>query len=277
MQKIQYKGGVNAADTSASPSKAIWGDCPVLDMTLDPSVGIHYYDDFMEFPILATPTITTEAGLGYRGLKAFGSSGGTLTMPTADDQAGGIVLTESDDNEGISIAQIQLPFNIINTGPKFWFEARIKTNTIANTKHGFFLGLMGSQTLSATVPIAAAGTLADNNFVGFHRLEGDGDYVDTVYKADGVTQVTVDTDAQVLVADTFIKLGMVFEPRTQLLTFYADGVPLAETLAADVLGATAGTDFPNDAQMGLCYALLCASNDDAVGTMSWWRAAQLKA
>lgn len=272
MQKIQYKGGLSTENSSAYPSKEIWGDCPVGDILLDPTVGYHFYDDFLSFPTITTPTITTQAAWA-NGYKAFGSSGGTITMPTAASLVGGVVLTETDDNEGVGLATIQLPYKIIQGGGKLWFEARFKTNVIDNTKHGLVCGLWGSQTLSATVPIAADGTLADLNFVGFHRLEGDGDMLDTVYKADGVTQVTVQADAITLVADTFVKVGMVFDPTTGVLTFYKNGVALSTTKS---IPTAAGTDFPNDVQLGLCFAQLCASSDDAISTLSWWRCAQLK-
>jgi len=272
MNKVNYAGGVNTENTSASPSKEIWGSMPA-DILYDPSVGYHFYDDFLEFPTITTPTITTEIEWGNRGYKAFGSAGGTITKLAVSNGVGGVVFTETDDNQGLSLATIALPFKIDIGQGKFWFEARIKSDTITDTRNGWVLGLWEQQTLSATVPIAAAGTLADANFVGFHRLEGDGDAVDTVYKADGVTQVTVGTDAVTLVADTYVKLGMIFEPATNILTFYKNGVPLANT---KTIPTADGTDFPNDVQMGLCFAMLCASNDDAVNTLGWWRAAQLR-
>src|SRR5688572_32708848 len=179
-------------DTNRAPSPAIWADCPVLEFLEDPGKGLYHYDDFRALALLATPTITTEA-LYSNGYKAFGSSGGTI-LPASIQGGSGLVFTETDDNEGASLATISLPFKIDRGQGKFWFEARLKTNTVADTRYGFFLGLLESATLSATVPIAAAGTLADQNFVGFHRLEGDGDQIDTVYKANTVTQVSVQTD-----------------------------------------------------------------------------------
>jgi hypothetical protein len=135
--------------------------------------------------------------------------------------------------------------------------------------------------LTATVPIAAAGTLSDNNFAGFHRLEGDGDQIDLVSKADGVTQVTVDDDAlptaDVLVADTYIKLGMVFDPLDingkNNLVFFANNLRLATDYT---MASGSGTDFPNDVGMGLAFAVLNATGTTpGTSTIDWWRAAQL--
>jgi hypothetical protein len=205
--------------------------------------------------------------------KMFRSAGGTIVP--ADERAGVITLSSDGDNEGAIIGTSMLPFQIDRDLGRFACEFRIKTSTITDTKHGFLLGLMDTASFSATVPIAAAGTLADENFVGFHRLEGDGDYVDTVYKADGVTQVTVKADAKVLVADTFIKLGMRFNPEDNILRFYANGVELPDT---KTIPTADGTDFPNDVRMGLFFAVLNATGTTpGNSSIDWWRANQVPA
>lgn len=277
MNPVRHKQNLSSADASTNRrcSPNIWADCPWLEMLQCPGVGVTFFDDFMYPPVLVTPTITTQANYGG-GWKAFGSSGGTIISDGS--RGGGLVLTESDDNEGFGLATIALPFKIIRGDGAFWFECRMKTNTITDTEHGFFVGLLDSATLSATVPIAAAGTLADENFVGFHRLEGDGDQLDTVYKADGVTQVSVQTDAlaatpvsSALVADTYFKIGMKYDPVTFEFSWYYNNLKLSST---KTVPSAAGTDFPNDVNMGLVIAALCASNNDAIITVDWIRAAQ---
>lgn len=271
-----YRNGQR--DTGRGPSPAIWADCPVLELLENPGKGFYIYEDFGRAALLATPTITTQA-LYAAGYKAFGSAGGTI-LPAGIQGGSGLILTESDDNEGVNLASIQLPFKLARDQGDLWFEARLKNNEAADTKNGFFVGLLDQATLSATVPIAANGTLADENFVGFHRLEGDGDQIDTVYKADTVTQVTVQQDvlssvntvAGAFAADTFIKLGIRYRAKENELSFYVNNVKLSGTKS---LPSAAGTDFPNDVQLGFCLAMLCASNDDAITTIDYYRAAQL--
>jgi hypothetical protein len=267
----------STANTDRWPTPSIWGDCPVVEMAEQPNrIGTFFREDWTKIPILATPTITTQANYG-NGWKAFGSSGGTAIEANIEG-GGGLILTESDDNEGIAFQTIQQPFKISRSHGKLWFECRLKVNTVADTRFGFIVGLWEETTLTVTDPIAAAGTLADHNFVGFHRLEGDGDEIDTVYKANGITQVTVEADAipsdTSLAADTYIKLGMVFDPRDRIMRWYFNGLQAATT---KTIPSSEGDDFPNDVLLAPMVAMLCASGDDAIITWDWIQVAQLTA
>mgnify|MGYP006052756233 FL=1 len=267
---VMYSGNqgsndVNDADSRYSPF--IWKDCPIRELKDGTVEGWIFEDDFCN----PHPVAAGAEGLAgdYYG---FADTGGTVAL--ADEVGGAVTLSSDGDNEGASLRMKGRPFQISRSHGKLWFECRLKTSTITDTKHGFFVGLTDSLTLSATVPIAAAGTLADENFVGFHRLEGDGDKVDCVYKADGVTQVTVEADAGTLVADTYIKLGMVYNPDTYVLTFYVNGVAVDTYTVV----AAAGTDFPNDVRLGLVIAVLNATaSTPGSTTIDKWRCAQLAA
>jgi hypothetical protein len=257
-----YRG--HNSGRGASPN--IWYDLPP-DITWDNSVGWFFRDDFVNQPAVAAGSVAL-----YGSYHGFASTGGAGAVSTS--LPGGVLtLSSDDDNEGASIAQAMKPFKIDRDQGKFWFEARIRTSTIADTKHGFFLGLIDTATLSATVPLTAAGALADQNLVGFHRLEGDGDYVDTVYKANGVTAVTVKADAGVLAADTWVKLGMKFDPKDFKLRFYRNGTELDDT---KTIPTADGTDFPNDVLLGMVFAVLNATGSTPGDSgIDWWQAAQL--
>tara|TARA_R110000868_G_scaffold142082_3_gene359183 strand:+ start:358 stop:1179 length:822 start_codon:yes stop_codon:yes gene_type:complete len=244
----QGTNDVNDADSKFSPF--IWKDCPLREIRDGTTEGWLDEDDFMSFVPVPAGSVATAGG--YYG---FADTGGTVVV--GDEVGGSVVLSSDGDNEGASIARQTKCFQISRSHGKLWFEARVKSSTITDTKHGFFLGLIDTCTQSATVPIAAAGTLADENFVGFHRLEGDGDQVDAVYRADGVTQVTVEADTLdvALVADTYTKLGMIYNPADYVLTFYQNGV---KTTSYTVVAA-AGTDFPNDVRLGFVFAVLNAT------------------
>lgn len=268
MNTVQYKGSQNAGllDASRGPSQSIWSDCPILEILNGVVDGVYLFDEFENGPRVAAGA---EAAYGrYRG---FADTGGLVA--DGDEVGGTLNLSSDGDNEGASFRTSCAAFQIKRGLGKFWFEARVKSSTIADTKHGIFVGLMADNALTAIVPITAAGAIADVNIVGFHRLEGDGDYFDTIYKADGVTQVTVQADAAVIVADTYVKLGIVFDPATNVLSFYRNGVKLATSYT--VVAAT-GTDFPNDVRLGLVMAVLNATaSTPGSSEIDWWRAAQL--
>jgi|GEM_PF-1038995 len=260
---IRPSGRLGSEQTGSEYSRGIWADIPIHKLQSGEVPGILFEQDFARFP---TVPPTTEGAFGE--WSGFSSTGGTMTAGTG--QGGELVLASDDDNEGASIRTVATPFLIARTAKLFAFEARIKVDTIADTKNGVFCGLMENTALTAVVPITAAGALADVNLVGFHRLEGDGDYFDTVYKANGVTQVTVQSDAALIAADTYVKLGMVYRPetdpdiadvnaagvRTYNLTFYKNGIPLSTRKQIPV---AAGTDFPNDVGLGFVLAILNAT------------------
>ncbi len=264
------KVDVMAGDTERGPSRSVIGNFPISEIIEDPTKGIWYFDDF-----LATPNIPAGAE-GVVGIyKGFADTGGSVTEA---DIVGGVKTFSSDgDDEGASLATVSKPFQIDRGLGRCVFGCRMKTSTITDTKHGIFFGLIDTSTLSATVPIAAAGTLADENFVGFHRLEGDGDMIDTVYKANGVTQVTLQADAITLVADTWVKLEAIFEPDKDnagrnRLSFYKDGTRLATSYE---IPAADGTDFPNDVRLGLIFAVLNATGTTpGNSSVDWWYAGQ---
>jgi hypothetical protein len=138
---------------------------------------------------------------------------------------------------------------------------------------------MENTALTAAVPITTtAATLADKNLVGFYRTESDGASVNTTYKADGVTAVTVAAAEITAAAATVLHLGMRMVPRgdragSYALSFYKDGV---RTATSKLIPSGAGTDFPNDINLGLVIATRnAAGTSPGSATIKRVRAAQL--
>lgn len=283
MDAVSKSNNLGPVSTHRRPSDTIWGRVPIDQILNGRANGIYLFDDFDTFPHITTPTITTEAAIGGKlGYKAFGSSGGTLLSSGA--QWGEMVLTETDDNQGVNIATIALPFKIARNNAHFVSEIRLKCNNIADNDTGIFYGINASQTLSVIVPIAADGTLLNSNYVGFHRREADGDQFDTCFRADDTGSTIdavsyVDTDiitssnassGSALVADNYIRLGMSFNCDTYQFVWYVNGLPTPTPYSVQ---SADGTLFPNDVAMGLCLAMLCGSANDSIVTVDWWGAA----
>lgn len=271
------------SDTSRKPSESVWATCPIEAIRAGAVAGVHFFDDFASFN--KTPATTEGNWAAQNGYAQFSSTGGTITAGTG--QGGEAVFASDDDGEGASIRTLATPFKISRASKSFWFEARLKVSTVANTTFELFVGLMENAVLTATVPITnTAATLADQNLVGFYRTESDGDAIDTTYKANGVTAVTVQLGAVVPAADTYLKLGMHFDNGISpfnsgvgdgygkyLLSFYANGVLLS---TQKQIPAADGTDFPNDVGLGLVFAVRnAAGSSPGTATLDWWQAAQL--
>lgn len=255
---VQHRG----QNSDRAPSPNIWADFD-QNVNVIPGRYVHIFEDFVTFPLIVAGAEAV-IGHGYKGMASTGGGG------TVADEPGGVFTIQSDgDDESCNLALLQKPVKISRTTGKLWFECRLKTSTIADTKHAIFIGLGDTMTLSATVPLTATGALADENAVGFHRPEGDGDGIDFSYKADGVTAVVQLADAVVPVADTYVKLGFVYEPTTGVLTAYKNGVELG---SPKTIPTAAGTDFPNDVNLGFVFAVLNATaSTPGSSSIDWYR------
>lgn len=283
MQGVGTYGGTN---TAACWSGTIWGDCPeeaLRERNSADRAGFLYEKHFTAIPGGSIPT--TEGAFGD--LALFSSTGGTAVGDTTE-VGGGLKIGSDGDNEGVGIRTVIVPSLIALTAGDFWFEARMLTSTITDAKHNIFLGLFENVSLTATVPITAAGALSDNNMIGFQRPESarttagtGGAIMNAVYKADGQTAVNAQTDAVTLVAATYTNLGMKFVPKRQYggngvgagyFTWYQDGVQVAKYLVT----STAGNPFPNDVNLGFCFAVLNATaTTPGTSTIKSIRMAQL--
>jgi|TARA_Y100000310_G_scaffold199226_1_gene199214 hypothetical protein len=236
----------------------LFSHAPIQQVMMDPSLGTFFMDDFVPY--------TAE------GYTVYADTGGTIADLATE--AGGAIrlLTDATDNDELH-AQLgtatSAPFKFASSMP-MWFEARIRTNTIADTKLPFFVG-MAEEAAAASAFMGDAGALAnlaDMDWVGFFRTEADGDKLDTVHLTETGTATEVAADAVTLVADTWINVGWYCDGTT--VTFYADGVALATTVAI------AAAEFPDTEELS---PIIGCKNASAAGfqlDMDWWWALQLK-
>ncbi len=256
-----YSGVVS--DKSALPSSALWHQ---VDADLNKrGLWTEEWQDFVRIPIAAEPTTTAD----YGPIKLFSDSGATFLELDAE---GGIFnFVEATSNEGLSIASLHQPFKIIQGAGTLVFEARVKVASITVASN-LFVGMLDSTAMTAVIPITAGGVTSSHNMVGFFGGEADilGE-VATTYTANSVTMVEVKADAFLMEADTWIKMGMVFNRKgDNLLEFFVNGNVLPDTKA---IPSAAGTDFPNDVRLGWIIATLGGAG--AVDTdVDWIRCAQ---
>jgi hypothetical protein len=271
------------ADTTNDWSDSIWGECPLESIRDGHKPGLVLEYDFSGFKL---GIINAAEAWWSNEFNAFGSTAAAFTDGAIIGGAVTLTGSPSTDNGAGSIIQAEAPWEISQTTGAFWFEARIATSTIADTKHDLFVGLVDATAATATSPITSTGTFATAiNLLGFFRPETarstagtGGAIMNTVYQAANVTPVTVQNDAVALTAATYTKLGMFYRPTVSnfnitaastgtpatandgygkyLLSFYQDGKMLA---TQKQVPAAAGTDFPNNALMRFFFGVVNAT------------------
>jgi hypothetical protein len=263
-------GNMGTADTSSRWTEGVWQGFPESKIREGHTDGFVREWDFCRLK----PSTDVAAAEAYwdMGLRVFGSTGFAMAVANGVGLANGMTIGADGDNEGGAIRDQLCQVRLSRADKMFAWEVCLQRSAIDDTKNGLLVGLIEDSAHTATSPIAAAGTLADLNFVGFHALEADGDKFDLVYKANGVTQVSQKTDAVAIAAATDLRLGMTYRPhpdfqnsQSYVFRWWVNGQPIADTgTTAGSLGykqipSSAGDDFPNDVALGFHIALLNAT------------------
>ena len=282
MNTVQFERNLSAV-TSRGPSPAIWADCPVKDMLEDPGIGIYQFEDFTSGGLLTAPTTHAAlVGIPYSGFSSSAAqiSYGNPTFTTTTEDRGTLVLEETTTRESTSFRSDIVPFRLSANFGKLWFEARIKISTVAADEVSFFIGLFEDETLTVDIPVIAAGAdthlIASKNLVGFKKPVADTTTYDAIYRADGQTAVVVHDGLGTLAADTYIKLGFVFDPAdSNRLYYYVNNekqVPTTLVTVPDNTGTTFPADVPLGFVMGMSVGTAASTNQF---TCDWFRIAQL--
>jgi hypothetical protein len=268
---------------SGAYSNSIWYDCEVNRLRDGSLRGCLLESDF-----LTKPTTDPTTAADYGSYVGFSSAGGAFT-DVSDSTAGlfgALKMSPTTTADlSISLRTLVTPFRIsklANVG-KFWGEARLCIPSAAATAGSCCVGLMDAGTLIVGLPLTTGDVIiTTQNFLGFLKI-GSAATWKAMYQANGVapvgingttqTTVTGTTAVATSVADTYLNLGMKYDHQADVLTYFVDGIPVA---THTVGSATAGTDFPDDVQMGPIIGWMNGALAAAAGcTIDKWRWAQL--
>ncbi len=153
-------------------------------------------------------------------------------------------------------------------------EARIKVPTVVVGDLCFAFGLAKAAQATADCLVNTTGALDASgvDFVGFQTLLGSNSEIDTVYAIDSTSAtVQVKDNAGTMVLDTWIKLGMVYDPMgaaDKKMKFFIDGVELGDSVT-DAIISTA-TAFPTDQELTLWFATKVLDGGADYAYMDWW-------
>ena len=266
-----YKVNADAAG-DRGPSPLIWESCPVLEYLINPAKGFYFFDDF-------THTFNLAAGAGSAGQLGNWSYYGdndaeAEAIIQTDDSKGELKIVDGGagaDNNAMFICLGPNTGGYIkldsDTKKAFWFEARIKAELITDAQNGIFCGFMEEALLGSDTIIADGGTMADKDYVGFWRLEGDGDKLDVIHNVSTGGHTVLSADAVTLVADTYVKVGMKLDAGDATLKFYADGVYLC-SVELDA------ANFPDAEELCFYFGCKAGENADNSASIDWVRIAQ---
>ena len=223
---VRYTG-----ENNRGPSPIIFGD--LAKCYHDQWVGkcVVVYDDFASLGVLASagasgpPYSYQDSGVTIQGetdLPNLGSAGALGELRIVHD---GTDHDEAHFQLG-SGSVFRLETTAANAG-KVMFECRIRKSTIADSGLAFFAGLGTANVASGYLVDTSGALAADKGYIGFRNLHDDGDHVDTIFQEISQTQVEVLANAATMVADTFMKLGFIYDPSfpdDKKIKFFVDGV-----------------------------------------------------
>jgi hypothetical protein len=262
-------------------SPAIWQAYGFLGArALDPSYCGFFFDDFAGLPKMAT---ATAQGPYYT---YQGDSSTIQGCASADNSEGEFGVLEiagnGTDNAEASIELGAGVHGLVRIDPTAGeravvaWEARIKRTTVTDDHLAFAFGI-GEPAFcadNALVDNTGAMVAAGKDFIGFQTLCASNEEIDTIYTIGSTATVNqVKDNAGTAVADTWIKLGCVYDPRAEAnhkLKFFIDGVELGDSVTDAIIAA--GTAFPTDEEMTL---VLLTKNGDGTPAvhplyMDWW-------
>ena len=277
MTAVRMKDNLGGANTDAwlGSSAAIWGDCPLEAIRNGRVGGIIIEDDFE-----STLSISAGAGDTLAGYLAYGDTG--VTMAAQAGVAGGVIEcagNDADNDEGV-LSTGSPAFMISDAAPKkLWYEARIKKASIADNACALFNGLAWDH--GAGVSVAKTLCLTDDDanlgafsYLGFHVDQANGDAMDFVYRAEGQAQTVKIAGVHVPVADTYVKVGFVYDPQAddakKIKVFINNVEQSTYVTATNIATAT----FPDAEPMGMAWAVKVGAAAESKAQMDWWRCVQ---
>jgi hypothetical protein len=240
VMRVRHSGGGRIV-----PEDDLWGNCPLLNHLLDPTIGVLLIEDFVSYNAAATTGdyILTQA------------TQGTAAISTTEP---GVLVLDSNSatvTQGANLQRAKSMF-IPAAGNDIWFETKIKVDLAANAE--LFIGL-------SEIDTTIIGTSANSsaNHIGWQCVTDDGVLLFTSEKAGtGATAAAV-----TLANDTYVTLG-----------FYYDGT--ADTVQQYINGSAVGDAHvtANIPIVALYPSFVCQSDgaDDPILHIAGYRVFQLR-
>lgn len=227
---------------------SLWETCPMLAWLQDPSIGYHYFDDFLTF------------GASTGGYVVTNFTAGTAVV---GDGPGGTLIMDAGSSTADQGVQVQLKGESFTpaAGKDIWFETKLSMTF--PTKIQLFAGIGEHDTT-----LFATGENSMANHIGFEMgatVQGGASAGKIQFYGEKVgTRGTV-ADVHTVVSATSVYVG-----------FFVDGVTSATPYVNGVAATALAT--ANVPTVDMCLSLACLSEGTSqpVLTVDWVRAFQLR-
>lgn len=257
--KVRYNG---KATRGLSP--ALWGDPAKIISDSEMGYCAFLFEDFAGW---STHTVNTNATIqGSAASWKVQATANVLINPPAaiaveEGEYG--VLTVSGATTDNDELYLNLPYGMCQIDAaypeaKILFEARVKRDVLTDATGSFSTGLAKVADLVAAGLTDGTGVIEANwDHISWSNLTDDADHVDFLFGATGQTYNTLLANAATLVADTWIKLGFLYNygDGVNCLRMFVDGVQVGvvNTVSQAIV---AGATFPNDAVLTPYFAFI---------------------
>jgi len=227
----------------------MWADCPLLEWQHDPTIGIHWFDDFEGY-------VTTHNGLTEGGDATGSAVAGADTVLT--------ITSHSHDEDEYWVAGSTASKFTLAAGRSLWFEALVKVTQAAATSANACVGLVSLPQTAHTMQDANAGMVVDSSHIVFYKID-----TGTVWNVANSTDVgagttTALTSVATFTSGTWYRLGFKVTSNT-LITWYINGVAVGSST----------TNFPTTA-MSPKFNIHAGTAAADVMDVDWFRLFQLR-
>lgn len=276
--------------SGAGLSPRLWSKIGAHGAAPDGSQGFFLSDDFLAFgqTVAVSSNVACYASAAGQ-YKSFEDTSTTLAqLATA---TGGVISfgLDATDNHEVSLCQGgagtaaaasvlgALSYDTAANRKLTIFEARLRVSSVADDVSSLFIGLMEENGAVHNAKVDDTGATIDNDFIGFESVHtnsgttGTNASLNFVYKKDGQTKQTVITGAQTLVANTWYKVGFVYDPAapdSRKITAYIDNEEKtsAYVTATNMDAAT----FPDGEEMGFTAIAKSGAATASTFDIDWW-------
>lgn len=260
-------------------SPALWQNWPAK-LLASPGLGIFIFDDFENVPAMTTGANTgryafyQDTGVTLKGIPTvnFGTKNDSGVLEVAGNDA--------DNDEGsITTGGNSGAFAMISDTAgdkrKVIFECRIKKASIADNAAAFFVGLAEENLAAADTLIDDTGEVASKDLIGFQVLHADGELVNSIYRKAAQAKQTVKASVATMVADTYMRLGFIYQPNAvaaEQIAFFVDGIEQPDYVTGTNIAAAT---FPDAEELAMLWATKVGAAAESKLQLDWWACAQL--